>query len=271
MVQAMYDHLAIAHPTTVRGVAYALFTKGVIDSMSIANTGKVSKHLVRAREEGVIPWSWVVDDYRQLERAASWNNPTEFVATVRKAYRRDFWDMQSVSVEVWCEKATMRGVIQGTLDDYGVGFRVMKGFGSATALYGVAQDDADGKPLKVLYIGDFDPSGMYMSEQDLPSRLDSYGGVHITVDRIALTREDTIGLPSFSLDSKRKDPRAPWFRRHYGTSCWEIDAMDPNLLRERVESEILSLIDRSAWNRCVIAQEAEQESLKCVLDAWKAA
>ena len=38
-------------------------------------------------------------------------------------------------VEVWSEKGTIRGVLKPVLDEYGVGFRVMHGFGSATEVY----------------------------------------------------------------------------------------------------------------------------------------
>ena len=58
-----------------------------------------------------------------------------------------------------------------------------------------------------LYVGDFDPSGLYMSEEDLPTRLSEYDGDHINPTRIALTREHVNGLPSFPATDKRKDPR----------------------------------------------------------------
>ena len=77
------------------------------------------------------------------------------------------------------------------LDEYAVGFRVMHGFSSATSVYDVAQDD-DGRPLIVLYVGDYDPSGMFMSEADLPDRLAEYGGDH--VDAASASRSPTIRL-----------------------------------------------------------------------------
>ena len=58
------------------------------------------------------------------------------------------------------------------LDDYGLGFRVMHGFSSATVVHDIA-DDYDDRPLTALYVGDWDPSGLYMSERDLPDRLES--------------------------------------------------------------------------------------------------
>jgi hypothetical protein len=86
----------------------------------------------------------------------------------------------------------------------------MHGFNSATQVYDIAQDD-DGRKLIVLDIGDFDPSGMYMPERDLPERLEEYGGDHVTIRRIALDREQVRGLPSFPASDKRDDPRYRWF------------------------------------------------------------
>jgi hypothetical protein len=124
--------------------------------------------------------------------------------------------------------------------------------------------------LIVLYVGDFDPSGMFMSQEDLPNRLSDYGGDHITLTRIALTREHVRGLPSFPATDKRKDPRYGWFVRNYGKRCWELDAMDPNDLRDCVESAIVELIEPVAWQRCEMVNRAEQESLQTILKSWRA-
>jgi hypothetical protein len=190
-----------------------------------------------------------------------------------RSYRRDFWQQQPERVEVWSEKGTIRGVLQPVLDELGVGFRVMHGFGSATAINDVAQSDS-GTPLQILYIGDYDPSGMYMSEKDIPERLSRYGGDHITVERIALMRGDCDLLgrkPAFNVKEKSKDPRAPWFRKTYGQLCWELDAMDPNDLRSRVEDEINNHIEPIAWERCRGVDEAERESMRSFFKQWKGA
>ena len=59
----------------------------------------------------------------------------------------------------------------------------MHGFTSATTVYDVAEDD-DGRNLVVLYVGDLDPSGMFMSERDLPDRLAQYGGDHVQLSAL---------------------------------------------------------------------------------------
>jgi hypothetical protein len=270
LIKAMHEITERSQPITGRGVGYKLFSLGLIASMSRNDMQTVYRLLKEAREEGVIPWEWVVDETRELERVATWDNPADFVRCVARSYRRDFWNQQPERVEVWSERGTIRGVLQPVLDEYGVGFRVMHGFGSATIINDVSQND-DSHPLTILYIGDYDPSGLWMSERDFPERLSRYGGNHISICRIALLRDDCDLLgrqPAFNVKEKKKDTRAPWFRKSYGQLCWELDAMDPNDLRSRVEDEIMKHIEPDAWERCRIVDEAERESLRYVLDRW---
>jgi hypothetical protein len=270
LIEAMYSAAEAAQPITGRGVGYKLFSAGLIPSMGRNEMQMVYRLLKEAREEGTIPWDWIVDETRELERTPSWDDPADFVRTVSRAYRRDFWLQQPGRVEVWSEKGTVRGVLAPVLEEYGVGFRVMHGFGSATTINDVSQYD-DGRPLIILYIGDFDPSGLWMSERDVPERLERYGGDHISIRRIALLHDDCMAFgerPAFNVEEKRKDPRAPWFRRTYGQLCWELDAMDPNDLRARVEAEINEHIEPEAWERCRVVDEAERQSLRHVLDKW---
>jgi len=186
------------------------------------------------------------------------------------SYRRDFWNQQPVRVEVWSEKGTVRGVLAPVLNQYAVPFRVMHGFSGATTIYDVSQAQ-DGRQVIVLYVGDYDPSGMYMSERDLPDRFAKYDGNHIILKRIALQPPQFGGLPSFPASDKRKDPRYPWFVQNYGDHCWELDALDPNDLREIVEEAIRAEIEPVAWDRCAVVEKAEKESLRTVLDNWKCA
>jgi len=267
LIERMYVAAEAAQPITGRGIGYKLFTAGLIPSMATKEMQRVYRLLKVARERGDIPWEWIVDETRAIERTSTWTNPAEYARCVARSYRRDFWDQQPIRCEVWSEKGTVRGVLAPVLDHYAIGFRVMHGFSSATTIYDVSQDD-DGRELIVLYVGDFDPSGMFMSEEDLPARLSDYDGDHIELTRVALTREHVNGLPSFPVTDKRKDPRYRWFRANYGVHCWELDAMDPNDLRDCVEAAIKELIEPVAWKRCEIVNQAEQESLKTILEKW---
>lgn len=271
LVQAAKTILAEIQPASVRAVCYRLFTMGLIPNMGRSSTNKVSGQLVWAREQGIVPWAWVVDETRAAERVSSWSNPDELIEAAVEGYRRDYWQDQPRRVEVWSEKGTVRGTLAPVLRKYGVTFRVMHGYGSATTLNGIAEDSlSSDKPMTALYVGDWDPSGMHMSEHDLPRRIDRYGGT-VEVRRIALADHDVgPALPSFDAGSKTGDPRHGWFVARYGHRCWELDAMSPVLLRQRVEGHILRLLDLEAWQHAVAVEAAEVQSIRAFSKSWQA-
>jgi hypothetical protein len=271
LVEAAYSILEEIQPASVRAVCYRLFTEGFIDSMSKSNANTVSRLLVQEREEGTIPWHWIVDETREAERIASWRDVAEFGATVKNAYRRDYWTDQPAWIEVWSEKGTVRGTLAPVLSKYGITFRVMHGHGSATAIHQAAEESAEStKMLTVLYVGDHDPSGRHMSDMDLPERLDRYGG-NVEIVRVAIAEQDTTkkaAVPHFSAHDKQKDGRYAWFVENYGERCYELDALSPVILRERVEQEILARLDLDAWNHAIKIEKTEIESLNKVLSRW---
>jgi hypothetical protein len=267
LIEAMYAAAEAAHPITGRGIGYKLFIAGLIPSMARAEMQRVYRLLKEARECGIIPWSWIVDESRAIERVSTWADPAQYARCVARSYRRDFWNQQPHRVLLVSEKGTVRGLLAPVLNHLAVGFLPVHGFSSATKVHDLAEDD-DGRPLILLYVGDYDPSGLFMSERDLPQRLAEYGGDHVTLRRIALTCEHLHGLTSFPASEKRDDPRYEWFVANYGERCWELDAMDPRDLRNCVEQEIRELIEPVAWQRCEIINRAEQESLKTILEKW---
>jgi hypothetical protein len=269
--QACYERLEATQPASVRSVAYYLFNVlGLIPSMEKKYVARVGDEIRQARELGDIPWAWVVDESRQLERRPSWSDPEDFIESVIPQYRLDYWEQQPYAVEVWSEKSTVSGTLRPVLRRYGVGYRSMHGYTSATKVHDIAELTLSlDKPLRVLYVGDFDPSGMSMSEVDIAARLEAYGAEDFTITRIALTSADTVQLTSFSASDKAKDPRYAWFVRNYGVRCWELDAMNPNALRTKVTSAITDLIDVPAWNLCQHTEAAQVETFRTVLTAMK--
>jgi hypothetical protein len=83
LIEAMYDAAEAAQPITGRGIGYKLFTKGLIPSMSRNDMQKVYRLLREAREEGTIPWEWIVDETRSLERISTWDDPLNTPAVSR--------------------------------------------------------------------------------------------------------------------------------------------------------------------------------------------
>ena len=111
LIEAMHAVTKAAQPITGRGVGYKLFTRGLIASMARSEMQRVYRLLKKAREQGIIPWDWIVDETRAIERVSTWDDPAEYARCVARSYRRDFWNQQPVRVEVWSEKGTVRGVL----------------------------------------------------------------------------------------------------------------------------------------------------------------
>lgn len=283
LIQAAKEILAEIQPASVRAVCYQLFNRRLLPDMSVKSTKRVSVQLTWAREQGEIPWAWIVDATRSAVAVPSWDDPEEYALEVVRNYRRDWWTDQGVRVEIWSEKGTVEGTLGPVLSDYGVVLRTTHGFNSTTAShkaarYAVALAEQR-VPLVVLYVGDWDPSGLYMSEVDLPGRLAEYGaevGPYLSFGRVALTRADTQALASqgvgFSAHEKSKDARYGWFVSNHGQRCWELDAMSPVDLRARVAAGVQSHIrDSTAWDRSLLAQRVERASLVEVLAKWRKA
>ena len=267
LIEAMYKIAEAAQPITGRGVGYKLFTRKLISSMAKPVMQRVYRLLKEARERDTIPWEWIVDEAREVEKTPTWRDPEAYVRAVSRSYRRDYWQHQRTRVLVVSEKGTVRGVLAPVLDKLGVGFLPVHGFSSATAVHDLATDD-DGRLLIIIYVGDYDPSGMFMSEVDLPNRLKKYGGDHVKIIRVAIKPKHAKRLPTFPASDKKNDPRYKWFVANWGDQCCELDAMDPNDLRARVEEVIQAVIEPTAWERCAACETAEQESLRHVLDKW---
>ena len=271
LIEVSYQILAEIQPASVRAVCYRLFTMGMITNMSKGSTGKVSKQLVYARENGIIPWEWIVDETRSAEKVLTWTDTDERITAAVRNYRRDYWQEQPYRIEVWSEKGTVRGTLAPILDEYGVTFRAMHGYSSATVINTIAEEsNMSDKPLIAFYCGDFDPSGKHMSDIDLPDRLGRYGA-KITIERIALLETDVFDgdLPSFKADTKTGDSRYQWFVSNFGHNCWELDAMSPVTLRECVQSSILCKLDIEAWHRAIDIEQVEKASMQQFHQSWK--
>ena len=124
LIQSCKEILEAIEPATVRAICYQLFIRGLIDSMARKCTKRVSAQLVDAREAELIPWEWFVDETREAERQATgWTDPAAYMRTVLWSYKRDRWNLQPCTVEVWSEKGTVRGILQPVLREYGVTFK----------------------------------------------------------------------------------------------------------------------------------------------------
>jgi hypothetical protein len=89
-IEVAYLILEEIQPASVRAVCYQLFVRHLIESMLVGETQKVSRDLVIAREEGVVPWRWIVDETREAERVSQWCGLKDYGEAILRSYRKDF-------------------------------------------------------------------------------------------------------------------------------------------------------------------------------------
>jgi hypothetical protein len=72
LIKVMREIAEATQPITGRGVGYKLFSRQLIPSMSRKDMKRVYRLLIikEAREQGIIPWEWIVDETRELEISA---------------------------------------------------------------------------------------------------------------------------------------------------------------------------------------------------------
>lgn len=225
--------------------------------------------LTRAREEGDIDWRRIVDNTRTImEPEYTYSSIDTFMDNLKynlndwwTRYSIDLWEKQDNHLIIFVEKDALARIVSEIALPYQVSVVPGRGYNSLTQLMNLAEGFGDiDKPIIVLYFGDFDPSGLDI-DRSAYDRLTKYcGRADLEVIRIALTEDDIQNLPPNP--TKATDSRAGAYIVKYGDRCWELDALPPDELRNRVSHAIKSRIDFTQWNKEKQRMEIERKQIK---------
>ena len=249
----------------MRRVAYALF--GNRAGQEVKRLGKL---LTRARKTGEIPWGWINDSTRTEVAPFVVTDMNDLRSLNRSCPSFDPWLAQPVRVKVWSEKS-IGGTLEPVLGRFLVPFTVHHGNTSTSVMHELAETTwTDNRELVVLYVGDHDPKGLRISEDDLPKRFAEYDVAHARIKRVALMKADAMRLADLKDPFKKDDSDADWYRRTTGLRYGvELEAIPSTELRDRVEAAILEEIrDADAWFRTMEASEVVRESWQAYVDQW---
>ncbi|HSV31725.1 MAG TPA: hypothetical protein VLH40_06865 [Atribacteraceae bacterium] len=261
LIEAAAEVLREHNPMTLRQVYYQLVAKHVIDN-NRAEYQRLSGALVKARQDELIPWDWIEDRGRLPRTVNMWCDLSDFMNTVRHAYRKDIWESQPQYVEVWLEKDALSGIFSDITGEYGVTLAVGRGYNSWSAYHDAAErfngHKEQGRDGVILYFGDFDPSGEDIFRA-IGDSLDFFGTCP-TIEKVALTMQDVRDHnlpPDFT---KTTDSRSKAHVAKHGDIAVELDALPLPVLQEKIREAIEGSLDKS---RFVAAREIErQETLQ---------
>lgn len=211
----------------------------------------------RGRDTGEPDWSTNDDDVdAALEETAS---------AIRSCpywyIRRSRWWGQEKVVSVWVEKEALAGVFADPCEKLGVSLFPCKGYPSVSALWAWHQEVVKTRELfedefgwapdpVILYFGDFDPDGWEIPRSAVRNlyRLQNLGtdGFNIEVERLALNLDQIRKYKPPPFPAKVSSARyASYIEEHGIDDAWELDALEPRVLRQLIEDGVARHFDRS--------------------------
>lgn len=238
----------------------------------------LGKALSEGRLAGLVDWDAIVDRVRAPELHTQWREPQEALRRVVETYRRHRFDGQDHYVEVWVEKDALASVIQPLTDEFHVVLMVNRGYSSQTAMFESAarlyqgMRDAKTGQGTILYIGDHDPSGEDMV-RDIGYRLGLFGlpvedGGDLSIHKLALTMDQISEYKPPPNPVKSTDSRTPDYQSLHGKHCWEVDALDPEVLQKLIRDALGSIVDLAKQVPIKAQEEKDKARLTSIINGW---
>lgn len=254
---------AKGYKLTLRQLYYQLVSRDIIPNQQ-KEYAKLSALLTNARMSGRVDWN-AIEDRIRVPYLPYWaHSPADAISDIIRSYRRDRQSGQEVYIELWVEKDALSGVLKRITSKYHVNLMVNRGYSSASAMYDSAnrlkQAMERGQACYIFYLGDHDPSGLDM-DRDIRTRLSEFG-VDVEVKRIALTGAQIKRYNPPPNPTKLSDSRAQGYIAEYGRTCWEVDALNPEVLNELVTREIEEVIDVDKYARILEKERKDKDKLK---------
>lgn len=262
--EAIFGIVADHRPMTVRQVFYQLVSRGIIKKTEGEYKRTVGRLLTEMRRDGNLPYDWIADNTRWMRKPSTFSSVEEMLHRSRETYRRAVWDNQDAYVEVWLEKEALAGVLVDVTAEWDVPLMVTRGYPSLSYMHSAAEMiEAQEKPTYLYYFGDHDPSGVDIPRHVESSIRDIAGDdIDLNFQRVAVLPEQIEEYDLQTRPTKRSDSRSKSFK---GESV-EVDAIAPDTLREICEGCIKQHIDEDAYQRMLVVEDCERETLATVVE-----
>jgi len=271
--QGILAVLERSRPQSVRHVYYVLV--GRIPELVPKNDRgyqTVDRACIRLRQTGRLPYAWISDSTRLGYHVATYENPGELISRHAPFYRLDVWRRAKAHVEVWCESRSIAGVLLPLCQELGVSLYPTSGFSSLTQTWEAAelmQAAAAGRPIRLLYVGDYDPAGKHIDRdvfKKLRKHLKPYAQRHgmkmkecLQEVRVAVNEEQILEYNLPTKPRNENDQRSPEIERTV-----EVEALPAEVLRKLVREEIERYLPKGELDVIRVAEESERKHLRTI-------
>jgi hypothetical protein len=159
---------------------------------------------------------------------------------------------QRFHIEIWCEKTTVNDILRPLAERYRLCLVTGAGELSVTRCNElIARAAISQKPVRILYVSDFDPAGQSMPvavarKIEFFNARDAGGALDIQLRPVVLTEDQCREYELPRTPIKESERRAARFEARFGTGATELDALEalhPGVLRRILRDEILRYYD----------------------------
>lgn len=260
---------------TVRQLYYQCVARGYIEN-SMRSYKNLSSLINDGRMAGLLDWDVIEDRTRKITKKSNWGSPADIVDAAASSFHRDMWKDQDCRVIVIVEKEALVGVMERAAEEYDLHLFAARGYPSVTVLREMALGvmyrsyQADQRVL-ILHFGDHDPSGLDMT-RDLRERLEVFnqGRCDWSLKRMALNYDQVEEYNPPPNPAKVGDSRFEKYEEEFGTSSWELDALEPEVLLSLVKGAVDAVVDQDKWDALVQKIDDEKARLSEVADNFRA-
>jgi hypothetical protein len=255
---------------TLRQLYYQFVARQLIEN-SLHSYKRLIFIMSEARQAGLVDWNSIEDRTRSLRTHLAWDDPADRISSAAANYAEDLWRDQIWRPEVWIEKDALLGVIEGVCDELRVPYFACRGNNSQSEQYKAGKRYAelieDGRRPIVLHLGDHDPNGLDMT-RDNRDRLALFARHPVEVRRLALNYEQVEQYGPPPNPAKETDTRFDGYVAEFGHECWELDALDPEVIADLIRTEVEAMIDRDAWAAALAKEGRNRAALEKLSENW---
>jgi hypothetical protein len=240
---------------TLRQLYYRFVAAGLLPNRD-SEYKRLGSIINDARYAGLFDWRHITDRTRNVRGGDGGDTDPRRVVEGLGFYAA-LWDGQAERVEVWVEKDALVDVVGRAANPLRTPYFSCRGYTSASEVWVAARRiegyfDDGAEHVTILHLGDHDPSGIDMT-RDITARLelfldgDGYDAGALEVNRIALNMPQVRVYNPPPNPAKITDSRARGYIAEHGQSSWELDALEPAVLRRLITDSLTPLIDLDKW------------------------
>jgi hypothetical protein len=234
-------------PVTCKQAFYRLVADGTLRSTN-ADFVQFSSRTAALRRTGEFPD--FIDQLHQVHQYQMWADVPAALSWLRTQYWRERTEGQPVSLYICVEKAGMIAQFEQWFGALGLPIIAISGWTGQGYIDTEIRPHVarHQRPAVLLYAGDYNPSGCAI-ERDFVERTRCWQ----QVQRVVLTRDQIEAFKLPHQPGKDGDTRNKGFREEHGGEVFSVDmdAVDPNILRELFQVAIDQFWDPDAYAKAL--------------------